>query len=264
MIVWGGHGASGGVSDGFAYLPESDRWRPLGADPSLGRASSVVFTGSELLFFGSPEEMFPSLRFVLGMGLSLGARRAPRQGPRRGQTAVWTGDAVLLWGGADGDGNLLAEGWRYDPSRDAWWPLASKGCPGPRVGHSAVWTGEEMLLFGGVGAQGERLAAPAAYVPREDRWRAVSALGAPSPRVGHTAVWTARGMVLWGGHDGVRALSDGALHDPWSDRWIALHGCPPREARQDARAVWTGAEVLVVGGTAEGPSRPSWLLRYQP
>ncbi|MBI5517296.1 MAG: hypothetical protein HY909_26220 [Deltaproteobacteria bacterium] len=264
MIVWGGHGSSGGVSDGFAYLPEGDRWRPLGADPSLRRASSVVFTGSELLFFGGPLEAFPGLRFVLGTGLWLGVRSAPRQGPRQGQTAVWTGDQVLLWGGTDADGRLLAEGWRYDPRRDSWAPLATANTPDPRTDHQAVWTGEEMVLFGGRGARGELLAAPAAYVPLEDRWRTVEVLGAPSPRVSHMAVWTARGMVVWGGSDGRNTLADGAVYDPWSDRWIPLAEAPAREARRDARAVWTGTEVLIVAGTTEGPGRPSWLLRYQP
>jgi hypothetical protein len=61
-----------------------------------------------------------------------------------GQSAVWTGSSILLWGGT--------EGLALDPMTGAW----SRLSPAPlseRSEHSAVWTGSEMIVWGGEGCQ---------------------------------------------------------------------------------------------------------------
>jgi hypothetical protein len=74
--------------------------------------------------------------------------------PRQGQSAVWSGDAMIVWGGRDGSG-VLADGAAYDPWDDAWAPLpalppeVTRDGNGGRVGAAAVWTGAELVLLAG-------------------------------------------------------------------------------------------------------------------
>src|SRR5262249_44815220 len=60
-----------------------------------------------------------------------------------GESAVWTGRHMLVWGdGLDGYG--LA----YDAQQQTWNSITGQGAPLPRQGHSAVWTGSTMLIWG--------------------------------------------------------------------------------------------------------------------
>jgi hypothetical protein len=67
-----------------------------------------------------------------------------------GQSVVWTGSEILLWGGATTRGSVLQNGGAaYDPVKKAWRPLPTSPIAG-RQKHGAVWTGSEMLVWGGV------------------------------------------------------------------------------------------------------------------
>ncbi|MFO0607122.1 MAG: hypothetical protein U0324_28430 [Polyangiales bacterium] len=65
---------------------------------------------------------------------------------------MWTGDALLVWGGADG-ARALADGAAYDPWDDAWRPLpalaAEPNVAAARDGAVGVWTGAELIVVGG-------------------------------------------------------------------------------------------------------------------
>jgi N-acetylneuraminic acid mutarotase len=67
---------------------------------------------------------------------------------RTQHTAVWTGDKMIIWGGAGG----LNDGGQYDVATDTWRPTSLVAVPVGRQGHSAVWTRKEMIVFGGLGA----------------------------------------------------------------------------------------------------------------
>src|SRR5690349_13727426 len=71
-------------------------------------------------------------------------------GPERrtGNTAVWTGSEMIIWGGGR-QSQWLADGARYNLTNDTWIPLPSAGAPGGRWFHVAVWTGKEMIVWGG-------------------------------------------------------------------------------------------------------------------
>jgi N-acetylneuraminic acid mutarotase len=65
LIVWGGGTATGerrpvALDDGAAYDPATDTWRTLPPAPILGRRWGVaVWTGEEMLVWGSPEANLP-------------------------------------------------------------------------------------------------------------------------------------------------------------------------------------------------------------
>jgi hypothetical protein len=163
--------------------------------------------------------------------------------PRQGHVAVWTGSALVVWGGDPSDDG---HGAAYHPTTNHWRPIASapfsaRRWPAP----VAVWTGFEMLVWGGQEA-GPAAAVAGAYDPIADRWRtlATSPLAARAPLAG---VWTGEEFVVAGGTaDGRRFPSpEAAAYDPAGDRWRQLPPMPV--ALTDAVGLWTGSEVVILG-----------------
>lgn len=228
---------------------------------------------------GSPSEPRTSSRSTTAGKGSRPARFVVRRLPEppvasRSVTGlVSTGDAVLVWGGADGDFRF-ADGARYDTKHERWSPIPPAPLS-PRAFHSAVWTGEEMIVWGGsepvydafAAAQGGRpptvsfervLADGAAYNPRTRQWKPI----APSPtggRILHTTVWTGEEMIVWGGmttEPGVaEPHADGIAYRPASDTWRAVPPSP-LGPRTQSHAAWTGKEYVVVGGFPTERLRP--------
>ena len=173
-----------------------------------------------------------------------------------GETAVWTGEELLLWGGGFGyraPDRSVHRGVAVDlngavtplppaPVKNRWW-------------HGAVWTGSEMIVFGG-GNDSHARRDGAAYDPATKTWRVLPR--SPVGGYANSLVWTGREMVTWGGIEerasgsaGYPAgfIARGAAYDPRVDRWRRL----PRsgiELRGWHTAVWTGHEMIVWGGVA--------------
>ncbi len=214
MVVWGGAGptASG---DGAAYDPRTDRWRRIAAGPLAPRfGATAVWTGREMLVWGGATEDLDYETPPLGAAYDPRADRwrTLPNGPlvgRLAHTAVWTGDEMLVWGGAalGRVPGAYADGAAYDPVADRWRPLSAAQGLARRLGHSAVWTGNEMVVWGGVDREFHRDGG--AYQPASDRWRLLSPAPLDSPSR-YSAVWTGGAMLLWGG--GFRPM--GAVYRP--------------------------------------------------
>jgi hypothetical protein len=181
--------------------------------------------------------------------------------PRRLQTAVWTGDAMIVWGGSGCNHTFCGDGASYTPATNAWMPISAVGAPSPRYGQSAIWIGTEMLLWGGTGQAGLFLGDGAAYNPTLDTWRPISAVGAPSSRSGQAAVWTGTEMLIWGGSGpagpyDIGPLGDGAAYNPVTDTWRPLPaaGAPtPRDSPSALDTRGQGTQMLLWGGYHNGP-----------
>ena len=162
-------------------------------------------------------------------------------------SVVWTGRAMIVWGG-NAEPGPTGDGAAFELPAGTWAPLA-RTPHSARRGHSAVWTGTKMIVFGGVGARGP-LGDATAYDPATNGWTALS----PAPieaRSGHSAVWVQNRMLVWGGAgEGGRALADGASYDPATDSWTVLPSSP-LAARVAHRAVATTHRMLVWGGSSE-------------
>ena len=110
-VVWDGTellvvGGNDAPTQGFAYDPKANSWRRL-APMDSGRAhAAVVWTGTRLLVWGG-ETGSPGAFVIPPHGLAYDPR-ADRwsplpQAPLRGRLdplAVWTGHALIVWGGA--------------------------------------------------------------------------------------------------------------------------------------------------------------------
>src|SRR5205814_6684272 len=66
---------------------------------------------------------------------------------RYDHNAVWTGFAMIVWGGTNGN-TWFDTGGRYRPSTDTWTATSNAVVDGTYV-HTAVWTGREMIVWAG-------------------------------------------------------------------------------------------------------------------
>jgi N-acetylneuraminic acid mutarotase len=187
------------------------------------------------------------------------------------ETAVWTGEELLLWGGGFSYKTPTAAyaGAAFNPKMSKLRPLPDAPIPS-RWWHTAVWSGAEMIVWGGSDGRHERRDG-AAYNPRTDSWRRIA--DAPMGGYAHSVVWTGEEMIVWGGSDdyeseGTRGfprsfLNVGAAYDPGSDTWRTLEPSP-LDPRGWHSAVWTGEEMIVWGGVsasnngAYDPDTDSW------
>ena len=169
-------------------------------------------------------------------------------GARNSHGAVWTGTAMLVWGGVNGT-TPTATGGSYDPANDSWTPIATVNAPAARRGHALVWTGERMLVWGGLGDT--YLGTGASYSPTNQLWTPLTTLGAPAERVGQASAWTGARLFIFGGRNDNGLLSDGASYDPLGDLWITLPTTDAPSARRNATATWCGDRVIVWGGETD-------------
>ena len=171
-----------------------------------------------------------------------------------GETAVWTGTEMIVWGGAAnfGGGTIRDTGGLYNPATDTWRVTVSAGnLPQARSDHTAVWTGRESHL----GRDGKGQRAQSATRRRQSirsthrRMSPISqGLLAPQARTGHTAVWSGSEMLVWGGSmDG--PTNTGGRYDPSTDSWREMdHGTSTPAPRDNHTAIWSGQEMVVWGG----------------
>ena len=295
MIVWGGGYGVTFLNTGGRYNPSTDAWVPTSTEglcPSGRSSHTAVWTGKAMIVWGgesiSPSGDYSDLNSggIYDPGTDTWAPTSTAgacPSPRDTHTAVWTGSAMIVWGGYWCDdfpnctppSGSLNSGGLYDPSSDKWTatPESAK-CPSPRYSHSAVWTGSEMIVWGGI-SDAVWFNTGGRYNPSTGKWKPTSTAGnCPSARFIHSAVWTGKRMIIWGG--GMPMVSTGGLYDPKKNKWTATStgaGCPtPRYAQT---AVWTGNEMIVWGGSANGfsvvgtggryaPSTDTWVPTYAP
>lgn len=176
MIVWGGSrpGRRGPpvLHDGAAYDPERDRWRKLGAVPSRYADLEIVYdafdrgrldvawTGAAMLVWNGSNGALHDPDHDRWELIPPAPVAAP-EGSRPGDSAIWTGDELIVWGG--GDERVLADGAAYDPVTKRWAQLPEAPIGG-RSAHAAIWTGEGMLILGGWG-DGRYESNAAIYLP---------------------------------------------------------------------------------------------------
>jgi N-acetylneuraminic acid mutarotase len=191
--------------------------------------------------------------------------------PRSGNTAVWTGSVMIVWGGGTSGSTYFNTGGRYDPSTDTWQPMSTTGAPSPRSGHVAVWTGNAMLVWGG-SVDSTVFNTGGRYDPVTDTWSPMTTTNAPAARSGATAVWSGSEMIVYGGvvSSGSAYVNSGGRYSAATDTWNPLPTLGAPEARAAPRAVWIAGRMLVWGGLGTAgqkldsgglydPSADSWI-----
>jgi N-acetylneuraminic acid mutarotase len=257
MIIWGGVGKDGHLSDGGTYTPAKLLWEPvldLKKQFFTARRDHVaVWTGIEMLVWGGRNE-FDQMNDGAAYDPSTDKWRQLNGrhglGNRSGHTAVWTGSNMLVWGGMGIDGKF-GDGAAYDPVSDEWRKTKMEGGPEARSGHTAVWTGSEMLIWGGL-TSGVTDGSGYAYDPKKDSWRKLPNSGGPEPRQGHTANWTGVEMVIFGGTTTAGEVNTGYALDPKKNKWRSLTTVGSPLKRSGHTAIWTGTDLVIFGGLSAG------------
>jgi N-acetylneuraminic acid mutarotase len=221
LLVWGGWSDQGLCPNtGGAYNPRTDSWRELPvAGAPIGRIEpACIWTGREMIVWGG---LLAGERHATATGARfdpekqqwtpLPEKDAPP--PLRGHQAVWTGEDMIVWGGANLDESWpvnrgLNVGARYSPARNAWSELPRAAAIQGRIYHCAAWTGSEVLIWGG-GDQENGLASTGASLdPEHAVWKIVDSTDGPAPRSLATAVWAGNGLLIYGGSTGGSSAFD--------------------------------------------------------
>jgi hypothetical protein len=185
-------------------------------------------------------------------------------GGRSRPTVTWTGQELVVWGGAGRRGANLrvhADGAGYDARTGRWGrlPLATEAQLPDDDGAATVWTGHEVLIWGGMTitdpVNNPNLGRPAdglAYDPARRTWRKLAARppALKSLGVDTRAVWTGRELLVTGVQEAdTRGGAVGAAYDPAADRWRLLPQSPALTGGsrhlQARTAVWAGTRLLV-------------------
>ena len=194
------------LNTGGRYDPTTDSWSGTSTSgaPDGRDSHSAVWSGNEMIVWGG--------YFFDNLGdhyLNTGGSYNPGTGSwtatsvtnvptaRRSNTAVWTGNEMIIWGGYDGT-SYLNTGGGYSPNMNGWTAINTANAPTGRLGHTAVWNDSEMIVWGGEDLSNS-FNTGGRYSPSTNSWTATSTNNAPNARIAHTAIWTGNEMIIWGG-----------------------------------------------------------------
>ncbi len=159
-----------------------------------------------------------------------------------GQTAVWAGRDLVVWGGGTSGSSTQDSnrGAMFDPAADRWQIMSPSPLSG-RTDTAVVWTGSHLLFIGGQLSGADTLPAPgdASFDPTTNRWTLLPTRPASLDRT-LRAVWTGTEALV------VAADGHAASYSPARRRWQTLPAIPePGRYLFDAYPVWTGRQTLV-------------------
>lgn len=316
LIVWGGcmghrnvpYGCGEWLNSGGRFSLTENKWLPMDPTdaPSARSLHTAVWTGENSPF---------RRRMLVWGGCGMGSQpykcsksladggtydlttkhwtpiapdpRAPS--PRSLHSSVWTGSAMIVWGGienyrdpvrlrlAQNTGAIFLPNAAGGGSWQAIDPMLPN-TPSPRFHHSAVWTGEEMVIWGGCDEEVSTQQCNhyyndgAAYSPGTNSWRPIGSAGtsaAPEARRLHTAVWadSLKKMIVFGGEFENEFLRTGGIYDPVTNQWSEVNYGGPSE-RSQPQGVWAGDRMIVFGGNGKNDTGaltfPSDLWYYFP
>jgi WD40 repeat protein len=154
--------------------------------------------------------------------------------------------SVLVVGGKDSSGNVLASAELYDPITKQW--SGTQSMSTPRQGHTATLLSDGLVLVAGGGDNnGNILSSAEMYDPIAKTWSPTGSMA--TPRGGHTATLLPNGLVLVaaGGNHGVLASAE--LYNPITQTWVPTNSMHTARTLHTATLLASG-QVLVTGGLA--------------
>jgi hypothetical protein len=243
LLVWGGW--DGGFrevpffDDGAAFDPATGAWRLLAPAPIEARTAFSVWTGEELIVWGSTDRAVRR-RDGAAYDPTTNTWRSIADAPLdvTDGSAVWTGREMLVFGAAlDGSNDSdtrNAIGVAYDPQADTWRELPPSDLSPQAM--TATWFGDELITW-------DYEHASAAYDPVTDAWRALPDVPLPFSECRPVSVATSR--TVFGEFCGRTVV-----FSPQEDAW---HRDPMPVPEAEDGCCWVH-EPLAAGGVVLVPS----------
>ena len=228
------------------YSPATDAWSAVPAPSLSPRTDAIVaWTASLLVVWGGPDAN--GARFDANSDAWAPTAPSPIRSRTRTSSAFATSDRELfVWGGANADGSVAADGAAYDPVADRWRVLPSAPISG-RAFASAVWSGSEFVVWGGTttpAGNAGGLADGAAYNPTTDSWRTLPR--SPLSAGITSGIWSGSevlyGPTRSGNANGMFASTTAAAYNPATDAWRRLD---LRIGHPGFLAGWDGEHLLL-------------------
>ena len=187
--------------------------------------------------------------------LPVSSENAPS--PRQHHSAVWTGDHMIVFGGAD-NVDVFADAASYDPATNSWQTLTEFDGQKARYMQEALWAEDKMIVWGGFTRPSPNTAVwdYSGFVWQEGRIESFQAPESWDP-VAYThlldplqkAVWTGEKLFVWGGLDR-NGTPLGGLYDPKTKTWddsMRFDAYAPVKAGGHSLS-WTGSKFILWGG----------------
>jgi N-acetylneuraminic acid mutarotase len=157
VYLWGGMNAEGTINTGWIFDPSQDLWEKMAENEELkGRISfTSVVTNDSMIIWGGQESLEETQAISDGWSYSFETNswmrltdtgKEPR--PRMHHAAVWTGEKMVVFGGAS-KGRVYRSGLFYSPSERKWARMEIDHKVKQRYGHSMIWTGNDLVVWGG-------------------------------------------------------------------------------------------------------------------
>jgi N-acetylneuraminic acid mutarotase len=278
LVLWGGEvvGETGSLGSGVVW--DDAGWREMARSPLSARGGhGAVWTGERVLVVGGVAaseagEVHTVGEEPPGRPMELAAydpttdrwERLP-DAPvetRRDAVVLWTGDRLVVWGGASEQHADLHDGAVYEPAAGTWQVIPAAPISGLLGRPTGVWTGSELLVWRALdpGRAPDVDGAPlegAGFDPATARWRRLARVGADlvTGDVPHATRLDDGRVALLTSHGGV-------LYDPAGDAYAPM-ATPPWTQRAGPEPVWTGTHLLTWGGV-DGVRRANDGFAYDP
>ena len=227
------------------YDPVNDVWKTTSTNDNPSFIGTSVFTGSELITIGNPQSGNLPAKYdpIADVWTIISSAGVPDY--NQGNTAVWTGIEMIVFGGNQ-------QGAKYNAATNTWSQLSTVNAPQQRINHAAVWTGTEMLIWGGVEpGSSSLLNSGARYNPITNTWAPMAA-SPLSPRVGFTYIWAGSELIITGGGNDLifptETYADAARYNPATNSWTSISLPSFMHNLLGSSAVWTSNEIIFWGG----------------
>jgi hypothetical protein len=263
FLVWGGRtrddccaisDTNTFLGDGAAYDPVERTWRRLPDAPIEARAPLSVWTGDELIIWGSTDR---NRRYRDGAAYDPVSNtwRRIEQGSidLTDAVAVWSGEEMVVFGAALHGGNVpeteTAIGAAYDPETDSWRELPPSIATDPNA-NSAVWAGDRVITV-------DHDNHAETFQPGSGRWRTLDPMplheGEDVPRAAYVGGWVL--VSLFGQVAGFSTKTQ-----KWTDLTEDLAAAAPGTVFLSPPVPAGGVALFSDAGSGDGPR----FLAYRP
>lgn len=240
-----------------APTSKTNRWKPIALGLTVALVALIVFLTVEWRNLTRSVEPTVAATFVPERWADTGWSTAlPSNRIHTGSALVAIGPTLYQLSG-EIDGQLSAESFTYQPSKNLWQPITSK--PTAVIDAEAAVLVGQIFMPGGRIKDGSPTSILEVYSPTNNAWRSAAAL--PIPIAGATAFAQGEQLYLFGGWDGTHYLNTAYLYDPSGDNWRPL---PPM---QHPRAYATGSvidQLIYVVGGYDGESDLPFCEQFDP